>query len=112
MGDYPNRTDLRSQPIETVTPHARPGTLPATARSAPAQGQPTVGPGDIPSLDDPTLNPGQPVTAGLVSGPGPGPHALNVIADENPELSILRHLYQTHPNPDLRRLINYLELEA
>lgn len=110
MGDYPNRTDLRQQPISTVTPHARPGTLPASARGAASQ--PALDPGDIPSLEDPTLNPGQPVTAGLASGPGPGPNALNVVADENPELSILRHLYAAHPNPDLRRLINYLELEA
>lgn len=108
MGDYPNRSDLRGQPIQSVTPHARPGTLPASARAAASQ--PALGPGDVPSLDDPTMMPDQPLTAGLVSGPGAGPEALNVIADEDPELGILRHLYARFPNPDLRRLINYLEL--
>lgn len=109
MGDYPNRTDLRTQPISSITPHARPGTLPSGVSSNP---QPVVGPGDIPSLEDPTNLPNQPLTAGLPGGPGVGPEALNVIADENPELGILRHLYARFPNPDLRRLIGYLEAEA
>lgn len=119
MGDYPNRTDLRkpparAKPIQNVTPHARPGTAPRPA--APPAGvpspQPAVGPGDVPSLEDPTGLPKQPLTAGLSSGPGAGPSALNIVADENPELSILRHLYAQYPNPDLRRLISYVEAEA
>lgn len=35
-------------------------------------------PDDSPMLSDPTMRPDEPITAGLSSGPGPGPEALNL----------------------------------
>lgn len=39
---------------------------------------PPVQPGEMGALDRPTERPGEPVTAGLPSGPGPGPEALGL----------------------------------
>lgn len=47
----------------------------ASASLAPPQAPP-VTPGSLVGLDAPTQRPNEPVTAGLPSGPGPGPEAL------------------------------------
>lgn len=55
----------------------------------------------------PTERPDEPVTAGLPTGPGPGPEALGVMSQ--PQLDEvgqqLRNLYAAAPNNDLLRLI-------
>jgi hypothetical protein len=98
---YTNRTDMH-QPVTTVpgqvygqataqqnaqkalplptqsTPpggQARP-TSPSSPTGLPPGGPPPVGPGDLGPLHAPTGRPDEPLTAGLPTGPGPGPAAL------------------------------------
>jgi len=125
---YPNRTDLqaiRTAPaaqygqrqaameaqqalrLPQVTqpgPTSIPASGPPSAPPAPAA--PASAPGMPPGvgLADPTQRPAEPLTAGLVSGPGPGPDnpALHWT---DPDLIAIRHLYALHPSEDLRRLI-------
>jgi hypothetical protein len=127
-GRYPNRSDMTA-PGQAITPSNLPpsqaygqgvqqarglAAVPAGSPPSPAAGggggqQVALAPGDVPSLRDPTANPDEPVTAGLPLGPGAGPEALNVTATDSPELAILRSLYLEYPNPDIRRLMAFLE---
>jgi hypothetical protein len=78
---YSNRTDLTSDysagsPASggmvtgpTAAP-AGPATPPGPPPTTP---QPTSYPEDSPMLSDPTNRPDEPITAGLPTGPGPGP---------------------------------------
>jgi len=68
-------------------------------------------PGTIPTLADDTAYPDEPVTTGLVSGPGAGPEALSFTA-ANPELARLRALYNLAPTESLRRLVEWSEQNA
>jgi len=132
-GQYPNRSDMRI-PGQGISPSNLPkgqgygkGVQQARAlRVAPASGTPSpnpsvggteqgarpvlLGPGDVPSLSDPTANPNEPVTAGLSVGPGVGPEGLGgIMSQDSPELGIAKRLFLEFPNPDLRRYIAYLE---
>lgn len=54
----------------------------------------------------PSEQPGVPVTAGLASGPGPGPEALQAPVQANDQVGQrLRMLYAMSPNNDVLRLI-------
>lgn len=55
----------------------------------------------VPSLDDPTERPMEPVTAGLPIGPGAGPEALGTLTP----LDRLRRLYRQNPHPDLLEIL-------
>lgn len=69
---YTNRTDMMGNyDMEAGSPAA--GGIKAPAQVAPQMG---LSPDDIPSLSTPTQRPGEPVTAGLGFGPGPGREAL------------------------------------
>lgn len=125
---YPNRTDLRA-PGRQITPSNLPpsqaygqgvqqarglrvtptATTPPTSGGNPATQMAPLQPGQVPSLQDPTANPDEPVTAGLPSGPGVGPEALGITTYDSPELAIARALYLQYPNSDLRRYMAYLE---
>lgn len=72
---YPNRVDMGIDydMQSAATPAA--GGMRAPAR-------PTVYPEDSPMLLDPTKRPDEPISAGLPSGPGPGPEALDPRLDE------------------------------
>lgn len=90
---YPNRTDLNGptrEPITTV-PGQPYGDAASQRRAqrvipigsppgplvpvAPHPTRPVVQPGQLPFLE-PTQRPNEPVTAGLPTGPGPGPEAI------------------------------------
>ena len=79
---YSNRTDmgvnynLQSQ----ASPAAGGMAAPATPQRAP------MAPEDTPMLLDPTQRPDEPLSAGLPSGPGPGPEALDPRLDETRRL--------------------------
>ena len=69
---YTNRTDMMGNyDMEAGSPAA--GGIKAPAQVAPQMG---LSPDDIPSLSTPTQRPGEPVTAGLGLGSGPGREAL------------------------------------
>ncbi len=65
---YVNRTDMGQDYDNTASA--------AGGGRAPAPQMPTRGPDDSPMLSSPTARPQEPITAGLSTGPGPGPEAL------------------------------------
>ena len=65
---YANRTDLASDPNMDKNTAATGG-----LDSAPPPGPPMRTPDDSPMLTDPSQRPGEPITAGLPIGAGPGP---------------------------------------
>lgn len=125
MADYPNRSDLRTQAaaapkgqqygqagMQLDSQKVVPIAGRATGKSSPVSQQPPMqglAPGEIPTLSDPSVRPNEPLTAGLPSGPGPGPSSLTTAAYGPQELSVMRALYQKFPNEDIRRLIEWTE---
>jgi hypothetical protein len=115
---YPNRTDLngpttipgqeygaqaeqlRSQ--QAVPVQQAPGDLAALLAGAPR-------PDQVPSLlSEPSARPNEPLTAGLPTGPGPGPEALaspGMFGQRRPGLDELEALYQVFPFEGIRRLL-------
>lgn len=55
----------------------------------------------------PSEQPGVPVTAGLASGPGPGPEALSSLTQQQPDIvgAQLKALFTQFPNDDLLRVM-------
>jgi len=131
-----NRTDLNKPPLARFTGQEygaaaeqarsqaaiRPGPPPAPPPGQPRapqgpqepQGPPPTGgipqsgpmPGTLGALDRPTERPGEPLTAGLPSGPGPGPEALAGVGIGGDALELqLRALYQKYPMPEIARLL-------
>lgn len=122
---YPNRRDLASQPARAIKGQGygeRKRSLEAQG-TIPVAGSPTAGlgggggsprvellPGDVPSLDDPSAYPDEPVTAGVGIGAGAGPESL-LTGPMGPEsLSLLRAVYARFPDEDIRRLIEQTEV--
>lgn len=89
-------------PITPGTPSSSPTPIPQASLSG-------MMPGEVPTLMDPSARPGEPVTAGLPSGPGPGLEGMNAGAFGPQELSFLRHLYKTYKFEPLRRMIEQME---
>ncbi len=126
---YPNRTDL-AQPktaapgqeygqaaaqlrAQTVAPLPKQAPVPTSGQAAPpavpapAGGAPTTPPGGLGGLADPSARPNEPLTAGLASGPGPGPEALGgvVAPPEDPTVATLKGILARYPNQDLQALV-------
>lgn len=129
---YGNRTDLTTQ-----APSAAPGQtygvaaaqlraqqqvpLPKQAAPPPAAGggaagssspatpaaPPMTPPGALGPLDAPTQRPDEPITAGLNTGPGPGPEALG--QGQLSPIDEIRAMYAANPSPDVLRLLQYLD---
>lgn len=109
---YPNRTDLNApkppilripgqgygeQAAQIAQQQAVPGPPPGV------QGGWEPPPAPTP-LHAPTERPDEPVTAGLATGPGPGPEALG-LDGRVPLLAMLRAAYDAFPSPELLRLL-------
>lgn len=118
--NYPNRTDLAAnrQPIQAASGQEygqrkaqedaqRAIPLPAAQTQAQVQAEPYPLPGSFGAFDRPTEYPDEPVTAGISSGPGPGPEALGFPLDD-PVLE-LRRLYQMTQDEAIRELIEDAE---
>lgn len=97
---YPNRADL-AQSVRTAPnqPYGQAGAQAQAQRTIPLPQtpptpapQPTVNAPDPGMLAQPTARPGEPVTAGLPIGAGPGPEANAV----NPSDQVLPRLYQAY----------------
>lgn len=117
--DYPNRSDMRQgvrvAPSQTygdataqanaqkVIPLARVPQPTAPPPQAAPPGPAGVLPGQYGPLHGPTNRPQEPITAGLASGPGPGPEALGQSAD--PTVNVLRGVYTRFPSEDVRQLL-------
>lgn len=111
----------RGQPYGTATAQSQAlAAVPLTGAAPPSPRQPSPGaqqemvpgiqPGQIPSLEDPSVRPDEPVTEGLPLGPGAGPEALGGLAPQAPEeVRVLRTLYGKYKNADIRRLLQWSE---
>ena len=73
--------------------------------------RPVVAPGTLTSLRAPTTRPGEPVTAGLPIGAGPGPEVLGAGLQPDEALYHLRAVYRSYPREEIRRLIERAERE-
>lgn len=74
---YANRTDMQAQPNMSVNTAAT-GGMPAPAPSPAPAPMPIRTPDDSPMLTAPSQKPGEPITAGLDFGSGPGSEALGM----------------------------------
>lgn len=78
---YANRTDMG------MDYNMRSPVTPASGGiTAPARQELATYPEDTPMLLDPTQRPDEPISAGLLSGPGPGPEILDPRINETREL--------------------------
>jgi hypothetical protein len=75
---------------------------------------PLIGADEVPSLSDPTMRPGEPVTAGLDVGMGAGPEALGPMppAPIDPVRQAIQAMMLVSPNPDLVRVLARLDYEG
>lgn len=120
----PNRSDLATQAAQAPkgqqygqagmqidSQRAQPIAGSRTSSPSPNSGGalPGMAPGEIPGLSDPSAFPEEPLTAGLATGPGPGPEALKSASFGPQELSVMRGIFLRYPNDDLRRLIEWTE---
>lgn len=82
-----------------------PGNVAAGGGGTPAPGP---DPGSLGDLFGPTARPDEPLTAGMPFGPGPGAEAVRS-APGDPDLDLLRRVFQAHPDTALGRIIAQLE---
>ena len=99
---------------QQAVPMARAGgTGPAPAPGQGGAGGPSLPPpGSLGNLLAPTTRPDEPLTAGMPSGPGPGPDALPMLGPSDDTELRLRALYRMYPNDDLRELIEDYDVGA
>ena len=104
---YANRSDLN---VDRAPQPGASGNLPedVSAGGNPAPGGLT--PDMIPTLEEPTQFPDQPVTAGLPFGDGTD--TLSVPAEDLSNTLINAALRRHPDNPDLQRLVTYMNLRA
>lgn len=117
---YANRTDLLTNRAPNTNNTAATGGVAAPAAPSTPHGvalpvQPSVYPEDSPMLSDPTQRPGEPVTAGLPMGPGPGPAestrglAAAEVGRFKPWLPLLeKHANSGDAAPSFVRMVRYL----
>lgn len=80
--------------------------LPTPPEPMPAIVPPPTGP--LVSLSGPTMRADEPIQAGLMMGPGPGPEALGLGGSSDP-LDELRALYSQFRYEEIREIIEELE---
>jgi hypothetical protein len=118
---YSNRTDLSAAPNMAQNTAATGGMV-ASAPAQPQQQQalpmqpqpPLIGADEVPNLSDPSQRPGEPVTAGLNIGAGPGPESLGAMppSPTDPVRQAVQSLLLISPNPDLVRILARLDQEG
>lgn len=97
--------------VPPVAPAAAPAPVDNQAALAAAQNYQMDGP----QLTDPSANPHEPITAGLPTGPGPGPEILGLPSDAASTAALLRTMYVNVPeahNSDFLRLVELAERQA
>jgi hypothetical protein len=93
------------QQVQPLPGPAGPGTS-SSATSGPTPSPGVGAPGMGALFSTPTDAPGEPITAGAMTGPGPAPAHL---FQDDPDL-LLRQLYAQFPNEDLRALLEGRDL--
>jgi len=104
---YANRTDL-------AVDYGSQGNPAAGGMQPVAQQAPFIGADQVPNIGDPTAFPNEPVTTGLMGGPGDGPDAMPPMppSPTDPVRQILQALILSNPNPDLVRALARLDFEG
>ena len=107
---YSNRTDLATNYSSGAA---------AGGGMEPVQQQrqfipPAIGADQVPSLSNPTMRPGEPVTAGLDIGMGAGSEAMGPMppAPMDPVRQAIQAMMLVSPNPDLVRVLARLDYEG
>jgi hypothetical protein len=97
---YTNRSDLTQAPrAATGQEYGKAGAQIQAQKAAPL---PQIAPPPLVPINAETTMPGEPVTAGLPIGSGPGPSQGGAYVDP---LDVLGELYRRDPNEDLRHLL-------
>lgn len=99
---YSNRTDLM-QP-QNRAPQTATATAASGGQGQAAPQQTFIQPEDVTALDAPSSRPDEPVTAGLMSGPGAGPEALGAVPG-HPLMKELEAAFMQYPTPALGRAL-------
>lgn len=81
---------------------------PAATLAAAQQFQPPP----VTGMGEPSERPGEPVTAGLPIGAGPGPEVMGGMTGTEPALETLRAIYMQYPSETIRELIEDMEAEG
>ena len=108
-GEYGRRAELeaaqQAQPVagRPSPPGRLAGAL--APRAAP-------GPGQVPSLVDPSGRPTEAVQAGLPTGPGAGPEALSLASPGDVDLAVLKAIYVRYPSEYLGDIIDWAEANS
>lgn len=102
---YSNRTDL------LVDRAPQTGTQTAATGGQSLATSTFIPPDQVPKLNDPTSRPDEPVTTGLMAGPGAGPEAMGYMP-AGPDIHTLQAAYLRNPTPQLRRVIDYLSTKG
>lgn len=129
---YANRTDLntalpvttapgqpygsrvaqeRAQEALPMAPAPRPAMAPGNPRGGDLQ-RPGPLPGELGDFLRPTERPNEPLTAGLATGPGPGPEVLAGAFGADSGADELRAIYLRFPTESLRELLEDLDPEG
>lgn len=95
---YGDRTAMRQ--LQQAAPMAAGGGPPAVDAAGLPQQRPNVG--DMGGVFGPTGRPGEPATAGMPFGAGPGPRPSTTV-------DFVRALYSRFPNSDMRELLEWAE---
>lgn len=102
---YANRSDLNAgtQPVRAATnqPYGVAGQQQDAQQQIP-----------LPDFGAPTARPGEPITHGMPTGPGPGPLAAGIpsaASSGDDVANQLRAIYSVYPSDDLADLIATLE---
>lgn len=96
MGPVPSPAPLQSTPTGPTAAAIPPAPLP----------------GQVTGLDVPSTRPGEPVTAGLAVGAGPGPEALLPMGGGGVGSDVaaqLRAIYARFPNDDVRAILEQMD---
>lgn len=114
-GKFAKRTDRNSvQPAREMTggAYGENKALMETQTASPMSASPAM---PMPSmqLGGPTSRPNEPVTAGAPIGAGPGPEVLPTAPQAPDETAtFLRQLAALNADPDLIRIVNFLDAEG
>lgn len=106
---YGNRTDMNKPvPVQAATgqPYGAAKAQLDAQRAVPVAPPPSP-PGGMGDFLRATERPGEPLTAGIPSGPGPGPEALNMTG--NPDRDELGAIYMQFPSEGLRQLLEAMD---
>ncbi len=117
-GKLSKRTDGFAQPKPTQAPKKVTG-LPygenkevnENAAAAPMSAAPNPL-ASMPPMDAPSAYPDQPITSGVPVGPGPNGVVAPTQQEDDLVAAALRSAYATSPSPQLRALVNQLEIEG